>query len=379
MTLPNFHDYNIAVLSTSRADINYLLMPYRALLAGGFATQFWASGQHFSHQHGHTIDELEQLVGMVHKIPFINDDSGDSMENGILRAEQAMDNFLHNQLPAHRWPKFVVVLGDRYELLGAVKSLYRHKIKIIHLAGGDITTGALDNQYRFEISAMTAIHCPTNQPAADILANLGYENIHNIGASNYDYILQTPIITRAELAEYLGIDPKKPYILCAYHSETTQPHLAEQQANILRNTLESLGETPIITTSANMDTGGAIINKIFARAGKNWHFFANFGPLYNINIMRQAKCMIGNSSSALYEAPLLKIPSINIGCRQMGRLAPPSVLHCQFEPNDILSAIKATETMPHSAFDNNPFGHGGSDKKLLHIIKEFIANNNNII
>ena len=40
------------------------------------------------------------------------------------------------------------------------------------------------------------------------------------------------------------------------------------------------------------------------------------------------------------EAPLLNIPTVNIGNRQKGRLLEDSILNCKFKKNEILKFIK---------------------------------------
>ena len=39
-----------------------------------------------------------------------------------------------------------------------------------------------------------------------------------------------------------------------------------------------------------------------------------------ISLLKNVSCLIGNSSSAIYEAPSFKLPSVNIGSRQDGRV-----------------------------------------------------------
>ena len=48
--------------------------------------------------------------------------------------------------------------------------------------------------------------------------------------------------------------------------------------------------------------------------------YKNLERLRFVNLMRNASCLIGNSSCGLLEAPFVKLPVINVGNRQKGRI-----------------------------------------------------------
>ena len=50
--------------------------------------------------------------------------------------------------------------------------------------------------------------------------------------------------------------------------------------------------------------------------------------------------ILGNSSAGIIEAPSFKIPTINIGDRQKGRLRADSVIDCNLSEKDIIEKIK---------------------------------------
>ena len=55
--------------------------------------------------------------------------------------------------------------------------------------------------------------------------------------------------------------------------------------------------------------------------------------------MKYSKCVIGNSSSGIIEAPSLNIPILNIGDRQKGRDKSKIVVNCKNQEKDILSRL----------------------------------------
>jgi UDP-N-acetylglucosamine 2-epimerase (non-hydrolysing)/GDP/UDP-N,N'-diacetylbacillosamine 2-epimerase (hydrolysing) len=85
--------------------------------------------------------------------------------------------------------------------------------------------------------------------------------------------------------------------------------------------------------------------------------------------MAQVDAVVGNSFSGLYEAPSFRIPTVNIGSRQSGRLAPRSVLHCEPERSAILLALSKALTLDCSDVVN-PFGDGHSAARIIEILRK---------
>ena len=67
--------------------------------------------------------------------------------------------------------------------------------------------------------------------------------------------------------------------------------------------------------------------------------FTSLGQLRYLSALQYVDAMIGNSSSGLLEAPSFKIPTINIGDRQRGRIMAESVIQCDSSSQDIEAAI----------------------------------------
>ena len=58
-----------------------------------------------------------------------------------------------------------------------------------------------------------------------------------------------------------------------------------------------------------------------------------------LSIMKYAKFMIGNSSAGIREAPTFKVPVINIGTRQYGRLRSKNIIDCNYTKKSIENSI----------------------------------------
>ena len=87
--------------------------------------------------------------------------------------------------------------------------------------------------------------------------------------------------------------------------------------------------------------------------------------------MKIADVIVGNSSSGLIEAPTYKLPAVNIGNRQKGRLQGTNVINVGYVEKDIVSAIKKAMN-PHFkklvARGNNPYGDGRSSKRIVEVL-----------
>lgn len=120
-------------------------------------------------------------------------------------------------------PDILIVLGDRIELLPMCFSALIQNIPIAHIAGGDITEGAIDNKIRNAVTMLSNYHFPGTEESAERLKRMlnSDKNIFVTGETNLDNFVRLKRLTRAELAENLKINPQKDWVLCTYHAETT--------------------------------------------------------------------------------------------------------------------------------------------------------------
>src|SRR5690606_11017852 len=87
------------------------------------------------------------------------------------------------------------------------------------------------------------------------------------------------------------------------------------------------------------------------------------------------KFIIGNSSSGIVEAPFLRIPSVNVGDRQKGRLRHQSVIDTDYETVSIIEGIKLAldpefiKGLPDMIFQ---FGAGNAAEKMIEAIRNIV-------
>jgi len=135
-------------------------------------------------------------------------------------------------------------------------------------------------------------------------------------------------------------------------------------------------DVTLIFTMANADRGGNVINNLlkqFVETDSRAYLFQSLGRLRYLSLMKISSAVIGNSSSGIVEAPSLKIPTINIGNRQNGRIKADSIIDCNYEEqkfSEALAKLNNTEFRETLKNVNNPyFKNGNSSGSILKHIK----------
>jgi UDP-hydrolysing UDP-N-acetyl-D-glucosamine 2-epimerase len=291
--------------------------------------------------------------------------------NSVNKAEEAVNECwraasLLTSIIEHKSPDFAVVLGDRFEILGAATALYLLSIPIVHLSGGDITEGSQDDSMRHAITKLAHIHFPTHAEAAKRILSMGEESwrVHAVGCPGIDQLQGMSLLSKGQVLNKLGI--ADPYILVSYQAETlaTDP-VAE--AYCLLDALYRL-RLPCVFTTLNPDVGSVGIQDAFERfCARGRGVILDMPQNLYLSAMRYCQVMIGNSSSGLYEAPTLKVPFVNIGHRQSGRPAAKNVCWSPNEPVAICRAV--TEVLRLNLRDTvNPYGDGHAAERIRDLL-----------
>ena len=115
----------------------------------------------------------------------------------------------------------------------------------------------------------------------------------------------------------------------------------------------------------------------FVEENDNAVAFASLGMIRYLSALKYCTMVIGNSSSALVEAPSFGVPTINVGDRQKGRIQADSVISCEPTKDKIDKAITLalTEEFKEKAHNTiNPYGDGNTSGKIVAVIKDFLLN-----
>ena len=332
------------------------------------------TGAHLADAYGYTIrdirsdgfdiaDEVESLI------------NGDQMSSRVKGLAIQMQGLV--QTAGRIRPDFLLVLGDREEAMTTALVGAYMNIPVAHIAGGDRVIGNVDDQIRHAVTKLAHLHFVTNQESFERVIKLGEQafRVHITGNAGLDRLVEVPAITAKELSIRLGFEllDDEPLLLLVQHVISTEINDAYEQ---MRQTLDAVKglEIKTVLSYPNSDAGGQqIIRAIREYEHLPFLYTAkNIPRLEFVNLMRSASCMLGNSSAGILEAPLLKLPAVNVGNRQKGRLHAENV---QFVPHDT-EAI--TAAVRRAVFDSeyrsmvrqckNPYGDGKSSQRIAEIL-----------
>ena len=368
----------ICVITTSRAEYGLLYWLMKAIVEDpDFQLQLIVTGTHLSPEFGSTIDRIREdgfQVDRSFDLRMHNDSpAGISHSLAI-----AIDGFA--TAFATLKPDIVVLLGDRFEILGAAATAVIANIPIAHLHGGELTLGAIDDSIRHAVTKMSALHFAATEEYRLRIIQMGEnpERVFNVGGMGLDNIRKLKLLTRKELEADLKFKFRKRNLLITFHPETLEPEKTANNFDMLLSALEEEKESLLIFTHPNADAGYKIITskleEFVRKHPGNSLLFKSLGQLRYLSMMKHADAVVGNSSSGIIEAPAFKTPTINIGSRQKGRIRANSIIDCA---PDMESILKALNKINSQAFINalsevkNPYGNGGAADKIMKRLKSF--------
>lgn len=259
----------------------------------------------------------------------------------------------------------LLLVGDRYETAQAAVEATRNRIPIVHLHGGEVTEGASDDAFRNAITKMAHLHLVSTEEHGRRVVAMGEDpaTVHVVGAPGLDNLHRDDLPGRKVLEARLGIELKPPVVIVTLHPAT----LGEAPDQLFQSAvraMERVEATYVITTS-NTDPGHESI-----RWGR---------PVYSLGerdywgLMKVADAMLGNSSSALIEAPAVGLPAVNIGDRQGGRLRGDNVRDVSANAAAIEEALEDVLWCccpPLSG--RSPYGDGHSGPRIARILQDWV-------
>lgn len=334
----------IAVVTSTRAEFGLLspiIRELRTYESDDLKIELIVSGTHLYPEYGWTINEIhEQGIRIDHeiKVSVASKDAEDISNN------QAEVLVAFTKLFLIECYNAVILLGDRYETLAEAIAASNTKTPIFHISGGDITEGAIDECIRHSITKMSYLHFTTNEDSRKRVIQLGEapKRVFNYGSTSIDNIHNVADMSKTEALKSIGLDECR-YVLCTYHPVTIESIGVDKPINAFLDAIKCFPDMEFIITKSNADQGGARINELLEYAEKeieNLHVFTSLGVRRYLSLMKYAEFVLGNSSSGIIETPAFRIPTVNIGNRQKGRLQSESIINCKSDKDSIIIAMK---------------------------------------
>ncbi len=334
----------ICIATGTRADWG-LLSPLAKALRGQpeLQVRILATNMHLLPEYGMTVSEIEAdgfFPDACVKMEY-HDDAPASRARAMAQCMAGSTDALSKLCP-----DLLVILGDRFEMLAVAAVAAVMRIPIVHIAGGEISEGAIDDNIRHAITKLSSLHLTATEPYRQRLIRMGElpDRVINTGAIGVWNIINAPKMSHAELCGSLNFDfePGK-MLLVTYHSVTTEADRSEERVSALLEALDRFRDYKIIITYPNNDAGcEPIIGHIRRYAAEQPDrvlLVKSLGRTRYHSAVAQAAAVVGNSSSGIVEVPSFGICTVDTGIRQKGRLASESVIHCGESADEIARAI----------------------------------------
>ena len=368
----------ILIFTGGRADYG-LLSPLIEILKKNYSLSLVISNMHLSKLYGGTSKEIKRKN--FKSIFYVNNLPKGQENLDILKSISIGIKKYSNCIVKSR-PKLAIILGDRYEMLASSISCFFLNIPILHINGGEKTLGSLDDQIRDAITIFSNYHCPPTEKSKkriqQILQKKHYIiNSGALGAYNaYNAINKK----KSHFVKKYKIKFKEKNILVTIHPEKNfSKDLRE--VKIFLNSLIEFSNLNIIFTASNSDSYGKTINNLiskFCKKNKNSIFIKSFGKNDYLSIIRYIDCIVGNSSSGIIEAPILRVPTLNIGNRQKGREFAKSIFQVGFNRNKIVKMLnKIIKINKKNINFQSPYYKGNILKNIFRLINKIIKKNEN--
>lgn len=358
-----------------RSDYDIMSSVFRAIAEHAqLSLELVVTGAHLSEAFGRTIsmirddgfriaDEIESLV---------NGNSTSSRVKGLgIQLQGLVQTIVRVR------PDFLIVLGDREEAMTTALAGAYLDVPTAHVAGGDRVVGNVDDQVRHAVTKLAHLHFVTNHESYQRVIGLGEQafRVHNTGNPGLDRLLTVPDLPAAALSKSLGFEIVEgaPLLLVIQHALSSEVSESYRQMRETLEAVKALGLTTVLSYP-NSDPGGqGLVDAIKEFESLPFLYTAKSIPrLEFVNLMRRASCLLGNSSAGILEAPLLKLPVVNVGNRQLGRLHAGNVQFVGHDRHAIQPAVHRAvfdEDYRASVRDcENPYGDGQSSRRIAEIL-----------
>ncbi len=370
----------LAIATGTRADWGLLSPLATELRNNGFQLRIWATNMHANPSFGNSLDEIAADGFQPQLIGRYEGEADKILASNIVDFGKAMDKDK---------PNTIIILGDRIEMLGVASAAMLRDLPIIHIAGGTVSEGAVDNVIRDSITRMASLHLTETEGTASRLHSIGVpgERVHICGGLGIYNALNRKLMTRVELSENLDFDLGKRLLVGTLHA-ATRPVEGEEPLQAMHSMLAALGDwlqedsgNRIILTWPNNDVDPT--PQIEALEDFKAHFpvqvkvVPSLGALRYLSAVKLSCGVVGNSSSGLVEVPSLGVPTLDIGSRQKGRECGPSVIHCAPDKDSITRGLKHILSPDFQAFAKtapNPYARPETPRLMVEAISDFLKN-----
>jgi UDP-N-acetylglucosamine 2-epimerase (hydrolysing) len=314
--------HRLLFVTGTRADFGKLEPLARAARNAGHEVSFFVTGMHMLERYGLTKLEVHKMTGVaIHE--FLNQRVSDAQDTVLAKTIVGFSDFL-----AEHRPDLVIVHGDRVEALACALVCATRYVRCAHIEGGEVS-GTIDELFRHCNTKLASHHFVSSERAARRVMALGEvrSSIYVIGSPELDFHALPSGVSIQEVRSRYEISFAE-YGICIFHPVTSEQDSISKQATILFNALEE-SKRCFVVIQPNNDPGVDAIFEVISRLPRDrFRILPSMRFAHFSELMRNAACIVGNSSAGVREAPFLGVPSLDFGTRQTNRAASDSIFPC---------------------------------------------------
>ena len=341
----------ILFITGTRADYGKIKPLIRASQDAGFDCDVFTTGMHMLSLYGLTMLDVKRDFEIY---PYMNMEPNSPMDDVLASTIAGLGKYVREFRP-----DLIVVHGDRVEALAGASVGALNNILVAHIEGGELS-GTVDGIIRHAVSKLSHLHFVSNEDAAKRLSQMGESAIYTIGSPDIDVMLgELPSLD--EVKKHYGI-PYDNYSIFLFHPVTSELEHLKSDIWEAVTAAWDCGRNWVVIYPNN-DTGADIIIDVLGRLETITIPSMRFE--YFLTLLKNADCIMGNSSAGVREAPVFGVPSINIGTRQAGRTTNCGIINV---PPEYTAIMQALNNLPKCE-PSTEFGRGDAAKLFVHWLK----------
>lgn len=352
---------HILFLTGTRADFGKLEPLAVAARDAGHRVTFFVTGMHMMDRYGLTRNEVRRLPGIAIE-EFVNQSEGDPQDLILARTVTGFSAFV-----SQAKPDLIVLHGDRIEALAGALVAATNYIRSAHIEGGEVS-GTIDEVFRHCNTKLCTHHFVSSDVAARRVMALGepQETIQTIGSPELDFHARPSGVTLDDVRDRYAI-PFTDFGIAVFHPVTSEQDTIGAQAKALFGALVASGHN-FVVIAPNNDPGSQDIFAVLDQLPKDrFRLLPSMRFAHFSELMKNAACMVGNSSAGVREAPFLGLPSLDIGSRQTNRAEAPSVQACEAGATAVILDFLATHWGRPSEVHHG-FGQGSAAGRFVTVL-----------
>lgn len=370
----------ICVVVTARPSYSRVKTALEAIKShANLELQLVVAGSALLDRYGNAIDIIEKdgfkVAEKVYMV--LEGETPTAMAKTTGLGVMELSNVFYNLMP-----DAVVTIADRFETIATSIAAAYQNIPLVHIQGGEVT-GNIDEKVRHANTKLADLHLVASEDARNRVIKMGEDPdyVINTGCPSIDLawqILERPELDFDPLEKYGGVGEigdwkNEGYLVVMQHPVTTEyeaskAHILETLKAIDRLNIPTFWFWPNVDAGSDGTSNGIRMYREIYKP-KNVRFFKNMEPEDFLRLLKNSRCLVGNSSVGIRECSLLGVPVVNIGSRQHGRQRGRHVIDCGYAECEISEAIK--KQLAHGRYESEYiYGDGKAGEKIAGILAE---------